>query len=181
MPLAFESESHGTIAFGFFNIESDLLILDQYFFFANDFCKLICDSANRDSKPNSEHLLPAYIIEDNTDIGDLHGAIAGTFYSGFIGDTYKTFPFPEDITGFKQQTDGYKTRLIFEKMLLNYGTTTELVLHKNLKHKQMAIGSIVFSEENFFSLIDYVIRGGYPQWLNNIAPDYVLKMKQALT
>ena len=29
MPLAFESLSHGTIAFGFFNIESDLLLLDR--------------------------------------------------------------------------------------------------------------------------------------------------------
>jgi hypothetical protein len=36
MPLAFESESHGTIAFGFFNIESDVLLLDRYFFFTTD-------------------------------------------------------------------------------------------------------------------------------------------------
>ena len=35
MPLAFESLSHGTIAFGFFNIESDMLILDRYFLFAD--------------------------------------------------------------------------------------------------------------------------------------------------
>ena len=38
MPLAFESLSHGTIAFGFFNIESDMLLMDQYFFFVDDFC-----------------------------------------------------------------------------------------------------------------------------------------------
>jgi hypothetical protein len=30
MPLAFESISHGTIAFGFFNIDSDMLLLEQY-------------------------------------------------------------------------------------------------------------------------------------------------------
>jgi hypothetical protein len=35
MPLAFESLSHGIIAFGFFNIESDMLILDRYFLFAD--------------------------------------------------------------------------------------------------------------------------------------------------
>ena len=35
MPLPFLSRSHGAIAFGFFNIESHLLILDQVFFFAN--------------------------------------------------------------------------------------------------------------------------------------------------
>ena len=38
MPLTFESLSHGTIAFGFFNIESDLLLCDRYFLFADDFC-----------------------------------------------------------------------------------------------------------------------------------------------
>ena len=29
MPLAFESLSHGTIAFGFFNIDSDMLLLEK--------------------------------------------------------------------------------------------------------------------------------------------------------
>ena len=35
MPLAFDSISHGSIAFGFFNIESDMLLLDltQFEFF----------------------------------------------------------------------------------------------------------------------------------------------------
>jgi hypothetical protein len=33
MPLTFESISHGTIAFGFFNIDSDMLLLEKYFFF----------------------------------------------------------------------------------------------------------------------------------------------------
>lgn len=31
MPLAFDTLSHGTIAFGFFNIDSDMLLLEQYF------------------------------------------------------------------------------------------------------------------------------------------------------
>ena len=33
MPLTFDSLSHGKVAFGFFNIESDMLLLDHYFFF----------------------------------------------------------------------------------------------------------------------------------------------------
>ena len=41
MPLAFESLSHGTIAFGFFNIDSDMLLLDKYFLFGSDFCEHI--------------------------------------------------------------------------------------------------------------------------------------------
>ncbi len=32
MPLSFRSENHGNIAFGFFNIESDMLLLENYFF-----------------------------------------------------------------------------------------------------------------------------------------------------
>jgi hypothetical protein len=39
MPLAFESLSHGAIAFGFFNIETDFLLLERYFFFADSFYK----------------------------------------------------------------------------------------------------------------------------------------------
>ncbi len=32
MPLSFESRSHGPVAFGFFNIESDMLLLERTFF-----------------------------------------------------------------------------------------------------------------------------------------------------
>ena len=45
MPLSFHSLSHGTVAFGFFNIESDMLLLDRYFFFATDFCAHVSDLA----------------------------------------------------------------------------------------------------------------------------------------
>jgi hypothetical protein len=39
MPLLFKSVSHGDLAFGFFNIETDMLLLNGYFFFASDFCR----------------------------------------------------------------------------------------------------------------------------------------------
>ena len=39
MPLVFESLSHGTIAFGFFNIDSDMLLLEQYFLFGSEFSR----------------------------------------------------------------------------------------------------------------------------------------------
>ena len=31
MPLEFESLSHGKMAFGFFNIETDMILLNEYF------------------------------------------------------------------------------------------------------------------------------------------------------
>jgi len=56
MLLAFDSTSHGRIAFGFFNIESDMLLLDHYFSFASDFCSAL-------SEKKSSSILPGYIIE----------------------------------------------------------------------------------------------------------------------
>ena len=45
MPLTFESLSHGTIAFGFFNIDSDMLLLEQHFLFGSEFCHHISEMA----------------------------------------------------------------------------------------------------------------------------------------
>jgi len=56
MPLAFESISHGTIAFGFFNIDSDMLLLDRYFIFSTLFCGNIDEIAACD--PNESRQLP---------------------------------------------------------------------------------------------------------------------------
>jgi len=44
MPLAFDSSSHGKIAFGFFNIETDMLLLENYFIFATQFCSYMTGS-----------------------------------------------------------------------------------------------------------------------------------------
>ncbi len=38
MPLLFNSLSHGVVSFGFYNIETDGLLLGQHFFFCTDFC-----------------------------------------------------------------------------------------------------------------------------------------------
>jgi hypothetical protein len=36
MPLAFRATSHGMVVFGFFNVETDLLLLDRLFLFPDD-------------------------------------------------------------------------------------------------------------------------------------------------
>ncbi len=77
MPLAFESLSHGTIAFGFFNIDSDLLLLDHYFFFADDFCRNVEKIAGSPSNQTCEDIWQIYHIADPGLIGDLHTAIHG--------------------------------------------------------------------------------------------------------
>ena len=48
------------------------------------------------------------------DVGDLMGAIHGIRLVGFIGDTYKRFPFPAARADFKQNPDGYRNREFFE-------------------------------------------------------------------
>lgn len=180
MPLAFESESHGTIAFGFFNIESDMLLLDRYFFFATDFCECVCNMANKKDGTESEFPLRAFEIKDSAAIGDLHGGIAGTHYSGFIGETYKRYPFPRDEIKFKQQTDGFKTRDEFAQMILEFGSHIDLVLYRDSETEQVSIGRYVFARQNFRRLIQYVIQGGFPRWQDDIAPDYVLKMQKTV-
>ena len=181
MPLAFRSESHGTIAFGFFNIESDMLLLDRYFLFASDFCEIICRIAQEQAGTMSGFSFPAYEIKDPAGIGDLHGGIAGTHYSGFIGESYKKYPFPRGEMKFKQQTRGFNTREEFEQMILNFGTPTDMDFFQNCNKEQISMGPYVFSRPNFMQLIEYVIGGGYPGWLDDIAPAYVVKMKEAVT
>jgi hypothetical protein len=62
MPLDFESLSHGTVAFGFFNIESDLLLLERSFFFASEFCELV-DYVWRGGYPRWEdEVRPDYVL-----------------------------------------------------------------------------------------------------------------------
>ncbi len=86
MPLAFESLSHGTIAFGFFNIESDMLLLDRYFLFAEDFCSTLKKIAKNTGDRPYHTRWAIQFIETAEDIGDLMGAIHGVRLTGFIGE-----------------------------------------------------------------------------------------------
>ncbi len=70
MPLEFESLNHGRIAFGFFNIETDMILLNQYFLFAEDFCQCI-SKASQKNEPIFKTSLEGYLIEHGSDIGNL--------------------------------------------------------------------------------------------------------------
>ena len=94
MPLAFDTTSHGRVAFGFFNIESDMLLLENLFFFADRFCEHVIRLAeNRRDQPFQQQWV-GYEISNKNDIGDLMGAIHGITRDGFIGTVYGHFPFP---------------------------------------------------------------------------------------
>ena len=92
MPILFASESHGQIPVGFFNIETDMLLMDRYFFFTTDFCEWIIEWTGYEDIIRDEK--PIYVIQDRELIGNLSGAIHGYQFTGFIGPVYKHFPFP---------------------------------------------------------------------------------------
>jgi hypothetical protein len=179
VPLAFASESHGTIAFGFFNIETDMLLLDRLFFFASDFCDAVVDLATDDG-PRPCTSISGWRITERSAVGDLHGAIAGLDRSGFIGATYTVWPFPSSPAGFKQNPDGSSTRADVEAMIQRFGHPLELSIRFDKCSAEVSIEAYVFTLPQFAALVSYVVRGGYPRWRGDVRPDYVSTMVERL-
>ena len=180
MPLTFESLSHGTIAFGFFNIESDMLLCDRYFLFADDFCANIVAMVENAGDQSYRTVWDVQTIENAEDIGDLMGAIDGVRFTGFIGELYRRFPFPRQPEDFKQNSDGSQTQSIVSETIAKFAQPREIAIVIDNKKMEIGIGSYRFSRIQFHELLKYVWRGGYPRWENDIKPDYVLDMKKQI-
>lgn len=179
MPLAFESTIHGTVAFGFFNIDSDMLLLENRFFFATDLCELLLGISRRGEERIDEKL-PAWIIEKPAHVGDLMGAIRGYRHVGFIGDTYLRYPFPAAPEDFKQKPEGHETRQRFVEMIEKYAPRSIISLEADRRGEMIAFGGIGFDRNGFHELVRYVWRGGYPRWRDEVRPSYVTEMKESL-
>jgi hypothetical protein len=177
MPLAFESMSHGTVAFGFFNIDSDMLLLEQYFLFGSEFCRHIGEMAEDVDEEQYKSNWPVYVIEDREQIGDLMGAIYGIHFKGFIGELYRKFPFPENPAAFKQKPESYLNQPIVRDMIFGYARQVQLPVEANHRTLEVDIGAYKFNRKTFQELITYVWQGGYPRWRDDIQPDYVMKMR----
>lgn len=180
MPLAFESLSHGSIAFGFFNIESDMLLLEKYFLFATDFCRYIGDLAKNFDKNAFESRWQVYLIEEPAQVGDLMGAIHGIQCTGFMGELYRKFPFPQNADNFKQQPDGHKNQAAVRKVISAYARQIHIPVKVDKRALEIAIGEYKFSRKVFGELVKYVWQGGYPRWKNEIRPDCVLTIRSAI-
>jgi len=174
VPLAFPTQSHGTIAFGFFNIELDLLLLEQLFFFADSFCEAVVELSSTPEVKIDGWRVP------RGQIGDLHGAIAGVALEGFIGATYRKWPFPRAPEDFKQSPEGVDNQPLAAEMIADFGGPEQLALRWSKDAGLFSIAGFDFSESGFERLLDYVDRGGYPRWRDDIRPDYVERMKSAL-
>ncbi len=177
MPLGFESLSHGTIAFGFFNIESDMLLCDRYFWFADVFCGYVGDLAANAAEQFYRSFWKVQVIENAEDIGDLTGAIHGVHFTGFIGELYRRFPFPRQPEEFKQNPEGSQTQSLVTAILSKYARSHEIQVAVDNEKMEVTIGIYRFARNQFQQLIQYVWRGGYPRWKNEIRPAYVQEMK----
>ena len=176
MPLSFPSLSHGEIAFGFFNIESDMVLLNNYFLFAGDFCKHVSELAFQAPEKQLQMDWDLYILE-RKDIGNLTGAINGTDLRGFIGETYQLFPFPGEPHLFRQNPEGYKTREIIKTLIEKCAKPSRIAVIVDKSGHTVRIGEYEFSRDVFHKLVQYVWVGGYPLWKDGARPDYVLEMK----
>lgn len=176
MPLAFTSLSHGTVPFGFFNIKTDMLLLSQRFFFADQFCAAV--EALARSGDGGSAQLPGWSIDSPEQLGDLHGAIAGQVLTGFIGATYKRWPFPALPGDFKQDPHGQLTQAETEAMILPFARDEPLTL--GWQGQVISVGDMDFDLPGLGELVLYVDRGGYPRWQDERRPAYVARMMAAL-
>jgi len=178
MPLAFQSTSHGTVAFGFFNIESDMLLLDRWFFFSTEFSKGISSLASAPGGGPFMDEWPGYRMARAEDVGDLTGAIHGIRFTGFIGEVYRLFPFPQDPRGFHQNPEGTGTAKKVEGLAARYGSPAKIPFEAGGSGDRAQVGSYAFSRKVFQDMILYVWRGGYPRWVDESPPDYIREMKE---
>ena len=170
MPLAFESKSHGTIAFGFFNIETDILLLHELFFFATDFCRAVIELGEQPATS-----VDGWRIRDHQRIGNLHGAIGGVDHTGFIGALYARFPFPSRPEDFKQNPEGDATQDWVCEQIARFGEAMTIPFEHDAEGTTR-IGQYTFTAEQFDQLVAYVDRGGYPRWKDDVRPPYVEAM-----
>ena len=180
MPLSFETLDHGDIAFGFFNIESDMLLLEEHFFFAEGFCAEVSAVAGSAPREGFRRVLAVHTVRRREDAGDLMGAIHGVRFTGFIGETYRRYPFPPLPEDFRQNPHGARTRPAILEMVRRYSREEEISFEGDPASSQVGIGDYHFSRKGFLELVRYVWRGGYPRWRDEERPDYVLAMRAAV-
>jgi len=180
MPLAFPSTSHGQIAFGFFNIETDMLLLENLFFFADRFCNAVVALAEQSEEAEAGVWMDGYRITNPAMMGNLHGAIRGIVLRGFIGETYRQFPFPSNPQDFRQKPYGEENRSLMQSLIAKYGSEQRICLLWKRQLSTVRVEEFVFAQRDFAQLIAYVDRGGYPQWQDDVRPVYVRTMMTKL-
>ena len=180
MPLAFDSINRGTVPFGYFNIDTDLLLLDDRFFFTEAFTTAVSALAAAEPGEAADLSIAGYVLDDPRALGNVMGAIAGVDLSGFIGEVYRRFPFPPRREDFWQRAEGEDNRDVVEPMLSRWAQPVEIALRFAQEDSQVIVGPVSFREEWFRELVAYVWRGGYPRWLDGVRPACVQGMRESI-
>lgn len=68
MPLAFATLNRGDVPFGFFNIRTNMVLLGEYFAFADEVCAWLETLAATSDDVDMQR--PAWVIADRADLGE---------------------------------------------------------------------------------------------------------------
>ena len=180
MPLSFESTSHGAVAFGFFNIDVDLLLLERSLFHAAGFTRAVETLAAAEPDRSVTLHIDGHRATDASHMGNTMGAIHGFDRGGLIGAIYDRFPFPIDPAAFRQHPDGAARRDAIAPLLERWTTPTRHRLAVAIEGRTVELAGIEFTWPWFQELVAYVWRGGYPRWLDERRPDHVVRMRRAV-
>ena len=180
MPLAFRSIDHGVVAFGFFNIDTDLLLLERTLMWGEHFTAAVGALAAAAPDALTTATLPAFRVPPERSLGNVMGAIHGFDRSGFIGAVYDRFPFPEDPDAFRQRPEVAGNRAAITALLERWAEPVEQTIVHDPDAGHVTVAGITFEAGWFRDLVAYVWRGGYPRWLDERRPPYVEKMRRAI-
>ena len=178
MPLGFNTLNYGVIPFGFFNVRIDMILCNNYFTFASDWCDWVIDWATTEPEPLINKKM--YVVDDYRNIGNLGLAIRGVDTSGLIGKTHIPWPFPRRQEDFKQQPEGWQNRVQAEEIAREFADFRDVPYQFDKERGTVDIGIYKFDKVGFRELILYVWRGGMPMWRDEIRPQYVLDMMDAV-
>lgn len=173
MPLGFRSINRGVVAFGFFHIETHLMLLEDHVFWCRDFCELFTDLARTEAQSKFTARLPGWRMSAPGALGDLHGAIAGRSHTGLIGELYCRWPFPQDPAGFRQKPVGAAPPQEAAALADEYGQATSWEVSADPQAGELVIDDFRFDAPGARALAGYVWRGGMPGWQEGRRPDYL--------
>lgn len=152
----------------------------RYFLFADKFCSYVAELSETVGEQTYQTIWKVQIIRTAEAIGDLMGAIHGIRYSGFMGELYRCFPFPHGAQEFKQNPQGFQTQTQVSEIIAKYAAPREIQVTVNNVRAEIQIGDYRFSSVQFQALIDYVWRGGYPRWKDEIRPACVSAIREKI-
>jgi hypothetical protein len=177
MPLAFDTLEGDRVAFGFFHIETDLLLLERRFFWCRGFCAALDALLEVPVGLTGISHLPGWRIDSAAALGDLHGALAGDALHGLIGALYARWPFPARRAEFRQKPDGQVPPAQVEALLDRFGTRTTFALRMT-PGVAFDLDGTRFTPAQFARLAEYVWRGGMPGWAAGVRPAYLAEAVQ---